>query len=448
MKSAGNQSKGYAFFLNGDMFKRLQSGDWGADLGVEKVMEMANAGYVEKIPDLPKISVSLDSNDVGNMAILQMLKTGQRLAPVNTLTLTRDSKGVYTITNSGEVTITMNGTTNDLDESTVVDSGEICPSLLVKVSEHANATIDRTCHLQGLYLDSLEFSYDVGGMAKENFRLSGDHKDWYIPGMGNPSVDIDMVFAGYASGTTATTTYEKPANTTLEAIYHNKSLVYHKRTGVGTDLSPTWTGSTLTVASSTFTEKSRIEVLYSYDTSRGFPSLTANNTGTSAYGTRGGLRRGNIVIYMQKQSGGTKTQQLRLQSVSGSLDLNRQERDELGTQRFVTKQPTYPLNVKFDMTFNASDLEAFAFASGKETEYAAKTLDYMNVKDIVNETKITVEIYDDAYLHTSNHLVKTLVLDRCTVANEGDSARVGQEASQWRCSMEADNLTWTGKIWQ
>lgn len=448
MKSTAIQGKGHAFFLNGDIFKRLQSGDWGADLAVEKVMEMANAGYVEKIPDLPKISVSLDSNEVGNMAILQLLKTGQRLAPTGTLTLSRDSKGVYTVTNSGEVTVTMNGTTNDLDESSVVDSGQMCSSLLVKVSEHNNATIDRTCHLQGLFLDSLEFSYDVGGMAKENFRLSGDHKDWYFSGSSNPSTDIDMVFAAYDSGTTATTTFTKPADTTLEAIYHNKELVYHKRSAIGTALAPTWVGTTLTVASSTFIDKSRIEVLFSYDTSRGFPSLTANNTGTSAYGTRGGLRRGNVVIYMQKQSGGTKTRQLRLQSVSGSLDLGRQERNELSTQRFVDKQPTYPLNVKFDMTFNASDLEAFAFASGKETEFAAGTLDYMNVKDIVNETKITVELYDDAYIHTSDHLVKTIVLDRCTVMNEGDTARVGQEAGQWRCSMETDNITWTGKIWQ
>jgi len=456
-KSTAIQGKGHAFFLNGDIVKRLQSGDWGADLAVEKVMEMANAGYVEKIPDSPKISVSLDTNDVGNLAMLYLLKTGQRLAPVDTLTLSRDANGAYSVTTSGSVTITMDGTTNDLDEIRTTASGQMCPSMLIKVSEHNNATIDRTCHLQGLYLDTVEFSYDVGGMAKENYRLSGDHKDWYFSGTNNPSTDIDMVFAEYTSATEATTTHAKPANTTVEAVYVNKELVYHKRTAIGS--APTWTGSSLTFGADTFTDDARIEVIYSYDTPRSFPALTTSNTGTSAYGTRGGLRRGNVVIYMEKQTGSTITdaqaKQLRLQSVSGLLDMGRQERYELGTQRYVDKQPTYPLNVRFDMTFNASDLQAFAHASAKEDEWLdgrsyskPGTLDYMNVKDIVQNTKVTIELYKDAYIHTPANLVKTIVMNNCTVMSEGDTARVGQEAGQWRCTMETDNITWTGKIWQ
>lgn len=456
-KSTAIQGKGHAFFLNGDIIKRQQSGDWGADLAVEKVMEMANAGYVEKISDFPKVSVSVDTNDVGNMAMLYLLKTGQRLAPVNTLTLTRDNQGVYKVTTSGEVTVTMNGTTNDLDEIRVTESGQICPSMLIKVSEHNNSTIDRTCHMQGMYLDTVEFSYDVGGMAKENYRLSGDHKDWYFSGTSNPSsTDIDLVFGTYASGTTLTTTHEAPANTTIEAIYRNKETLYHKRSAIGASLAPTWAGSTLTVVGSTFADdNSRIEVVYSYNTARSFPVLAVsptNNTGHGTYGTRGGLRRGNVVIYMEKQVGSTITdadaKQLRLQSVSGSLDMGRQERYELGTQRYVDKQPTYPLNVRFDMTFNASDLQAFAYAAGKEDEWLNHTLDYLNVANIVNNTKVTIELYDDAYVHTSDHLVKKIVMDNCTVMNEGDTARVGSEAGQWRCTMETDNITWTGKIWQ
>lgn len=458
-KSTAIQGKGHAFFLNGDIVKRLQSGDWGADLAVEKVMEMANAGYVEKIPDSPKISVSLDTNDVGNMAMLYLLKNGQRLPDtgLDTLELSRDAKGCYTVTTSGEVTVTMDGTTNDLDEIRVTASGQMCPSMLIKVSEHNNSTIDRTCHLQGVYLDTVEFSYDVGGMAKENYRLSGDHKDWYFSGTNNPSTDIDMVFAEYTSATEATTTHAKPANTTVEAVYVNKELVYHKRTAIGS--APTWTGSSLTFGADTFTDDARIEVIYSYDTPRSFPALTTSNTGTSAYGTRGGLRRGNVVIYMEKQTGSTITdaqaKQLRLQSVSGLLDMGRQERYELGTQRYVDKQPTYPLNVRFDMTFNASDLQAFAHASAKEDEWLdgrsyskPGTLDYMNVKDIVQNTKVTIELYKDAYIHTPANLVKTIVMNNCTVMSEGDTARVGQEAGQWRCTMETDNITWTGKIWQ
>lgn len=452
-KSTAIQGKGHAFFLNGDIVKRLQSGDWGADLAVEKVMEMANVGYVEKIPDSPKISVSLDTNDVGNMAMLYLLKNGQRLPDtgLDTLELSRDAKGCYTVTTSGEVTVTMDGTTNDLDEIRVTASGQMCPSMLIKVSEHNNSTIDRTCHLQGVYLDTVEFSYDVGGMAKENYRLSGDHKDWYFSGTSNPSsTDIDMVFAEYTSETEATTTHAKPANTTVEAVYVNKELVYHKRTAIGS--APTWTGSSLTFGADTFTDDARIEVIYSYDTPRSFPALTTSNTGTSAYGTRGGLRRGNVVIYMEKQTGSTITdaqaKQLRLQSVSGSLDMGRQERYELGTQRYVDKQPTYPLNVRFDMTFNASDLQAFAHASAKEDEWLAGTLNYMNVKDIVQNTKVTIELYKDAYIHTPANLVKKIVMNNCTVMNEGDTARVGQEAGQWRCTMETDNITWTGKIWQ
>jgi hypothetical protein len=454
-KSTAIQGKGHAFFLNGDIVKRLQSGDWGADLAVEKVMEMANAGYVEKIPDLPKVSVSLDTNDVGNLAMLYLLKTGQRLAPVDTLTLSRDANGAYSVTTSGEVTITMDGTTNDLDETRTTASGQMCPSMLIKVSEHNNATIDRTCHLQGLYLDTVEFSYDVGGMAKENYRISGDHKDWYFNGTDFPSADIDIVFAEYASGVTATTTHAKPTDTTVEAIYVNKELIYHRRTSIGATLNPVWAASTLTVdTASTFPDDSRIEIIYSYDTGhvRSFPALTTSNTGHATYGTRGGLRRGNVVIYMEKQTGSTITdaqaKQLRLQSVSGSLDMGRQERTELGTQRYTDKQPTYPLNVRFDMTFNASDLQAFAYASGQEDKWLDGSLSYLSVANIVNNTKITIELYDSASVHTASHLVKTIVMNNCTVSNEGDTARVGSEAGQWRCTMETDNIVWTGKIWQ
>lgn len=423
------QGKGQAVFMNGEILKRVQNVDLGADLAVENIEELANAGYVEKLSDLPKISVSIETNDVGSMANLSMLKSGTKLPTSPTAYgVTRDANGVYQQTYSGNDVITMADPTYDLDH-------QKCPSFVFKISEHNNTTLDRSCHVQGTYLDSVEFSYEVGGLAKENYRFSGDHKVWYF----GAKKDIQIDMAAYATTATATTTVSATGHT-LEAVFLNKEEVYNLAKSIDT-YGITWAGTTLTAATGTpFLSGDRIEVVYHVDTPGAFPKLNSTNTGT-----RGGLRRGSIKVYAWKHGDtGDKERLLRCQSVSGSLDFGRQEIYELGTQRYIDKPTTYPLNVRFDMTFSQADLKTMAIAQGKHDEYEAGTLTVMDVKDFIDDCDVQVEIYKDSYTATASTLAKTITIANCKVVTEGDTARVGNSAGQWRATLQSDNITWSG----
>jgi len=583
------QGKGQAIFMNNDIIKRVQNVDLGADLAVENIEELANAGYVEKLEDLPKVSVSIETNDVGSMANLVMLKSGTQLVGVD-----RDPTGIYmgtyykpalvnriadaaasltqttgidndpagylidrvyvngvkkydrlsavvggytsveldqTATNSimtlagaaapalhdvidihyhavvadtstavlgvvttaldndpatytvdqvyvdgskqfdrleavsggftaatlsaadpavltctggtplagSEVvvvitttsvavteTITMADPTFDLDH-------QKCPSFVFKVSEPNTTTLTRSCHMQGTYLDSVEFSYEVGGLAKESYRFSGDHKVWYF----GAKKDIAIDFATFATNATATTSAIATGNT-LEAVFLNKEEVFNLAKGVDT-YTITWAGTTLTAGTGTpFVSGDRIEIVYHVNTSRAFPKLTSTNTGT-----RGGLRRGCIKVYAWKHGDtNDKERLLRCQSVSGSLDFGRQEIYELGTQRYIDKPTTYPLNVRFDMTFNQADLKTMAIAQGKHDEFEAGTLTTMDVKDFIDNCDVQIEVYTDAYVASATTLAKTITLANCKVVTEGDTARVGNSAGQWRATLQTDNITW------
>lgn len=417
------QGKGQAIFMNNDIIKRVQNVDLGADLAVENIEELANASYVEKLEDLPKVSVSIETNDIGSMANLNLLKTGIPLTGV-----TRDATGIYVGTYSGNDVVTMADPTFDLDH-------QKCPSFVFKVSEPNTAVLTRSCHMQGTYLDSVEFSYEVGGLAKENYRFSGDHKVWYL----GAKKDIALDFATYATTATATTTANATGNT-LEAVFLNKEEVYNLAKSVDT-YSITWAGTTLTAGTGTpFLSGDRIEVVYHVDTARAFPKLTTTNTGA-----RGGLRRGCIKVYAWKHGDtADKERLLRCQSVSGSLDFGRQEIYELGTQRYIDKPTTYPLNVRFDMTFNQADLKTMAIAQGKHDEFEANTLTTMDVKDFIDNCDVQVEIYKDAYTASATTLAKTITLANCKVVTEGDTARVGNSAGQWRATLQTDNITWSG----
>jgi len=582
------QGKGQAIFMNNDIVKRVQNVDLGADLAVENIEELANASYVEKLEDLPKVSISIETNDVGSMANLVMLKSGTQLVGVN-----RDATGIYmgtyykpglvdridaaasltqttnidndpagylidrvyvngvkqydrltpvtsgftaaeldqTATNSvmvltGGVTPTLHDVIDIHYHAVVADTStavlgvvttaldndpaiytvdqvyvdgvkqfdrleavtggftaatlstaatavltctggtplagsevvvvitttsvavtetvtmadptfdldhQRCPSFVFKVSEPNTTVLTRSCHMQGAYLDSIEFSYEVGGLAKESYRFSGDHKVWYL----GTKKDIDIDFATFATTATATTNAIATGNT-LVAVFLNKEEVKNVAKSVDT-YGITWAGNILTAASGTpFLAGDRIEIVYYVNTPRAFPKLTSTNTGT-----RGGLRRGCIKVYAwQHGFAGEKERLLRCQSVSGSLDFGRQEIYELGTQRYIDKPTTYPLNVRFDMTFNQADLKTMAIAQGKNAAGEFAALTSMDVKDFIDNCDVQIEVYTDAYTASATTLAKTITLSNCKVVTEGDTARVGNSAGQWRATLQTDNITW------
>lgn len=420
------EGRGQAIFLNGDVMKRVQSVDLSTDLGVENIQELGNAEFVEKLPDLPKVSISIETNDVGSIANLMLLKTGSKLTGV-----TRDAQGVYqglwvptTTTN-----IVMDGNTQDLDHDKL-------PTFIYKISEFNNNTLDRSCLIQGAYLDSIEFNYDVGGLAKENFKFSGDYKAWYV----GAKKDIDIDYPTYSSATKITTTVDKDdVSGVLEAVFIDGIEVYNNAKSI--DLYQlTWTDNEITAGvGSPFKSDQRIEVIYSISTARNFPKLSSVNTGSI-----GGLRRGCIHIYAYKTGmAGEKRKLLRCQTLSGSLDLGRQDDYELGYQRFISRKATYPLNVRFDLTFNESDLRTMAISQHKLSDYEGATLTHLDMS-LFKDIDVEVEIYKDAYKHDNTTLAKKLVFKRCRVINEGDSGRVGNSPAQWKISFQTDNITWTG----
>ena len=410
------QGRAVSILVNGEVWKRVQASDNSVDLGSEKIFEIANADVVETKDNTPNVTINFDSNEIGSLGMFKAIVSGTK---ISTNADDYDANGVFKGIYSGANLLQMKNPIYDFDNN-------LLPEVLIKVSERSNTTVNRTAHIQGMFISSIAGSYDVGGLAKQTVSMESDNKKWYL----NDHKNIfTMVLTPNAGTKTATSSATKGADETLIRCFSNR-----------TEFAATWVGTTVTFTmDENFNGTERVIGVYAKGdrTATGdFPSLTPTNTGS-----KGGLRRGAIVISAYK-SGDTETKLLRCQSASYNLNFNRQAKNELGTQKDTERAISYPLSVTCDLSFDSSDLEAFAIMQGKRTTFADNSLTEMDVKDFVNDVVIKIKIYSDEYDHSSNKLIETITLDGQKVKNESDSVQAGSTSTSWKVSLEGSSITW------
>ena len=411
--------KSVALIMNEEVLKRVTGHDNSTDLSQEKINEIGNADIVESKDNNPNVSLSFNGNEVGSMAMLLLLGSGDKLS---TNSADYDAKGVFKGIYSTKTKIRMKAPNYDLDNNKR-------PEILVKVSEKYNTNVSRTCHIASCFVSAINGSYDVNGLASENVTIESDNKTWYQNDFKNCHTTVLTPTAGTL---TATSTVTKTASLTLVKVCVNR--VWYDSTVAS------WSGTTVTFSGiPNLDGTERTVMLYAEGdktATNDFPELTPVNTGT-----KGGLRRGAIEIYC-RPSDGTDTLLLRAQSVNYSCPLSRTPENQLGTQDDLDRSIGYPLVISTDLSFKDSDLENWAILQGKQASFADKTLKEMKVSDFLGNLVVTIKIYSDERNHDASKLVKTITIENLKPKSEANNFQQGNNAATWNVSMEGSAITW------
>lgn len=412
-----------ACVIDGVVARRVQSLGSSTDFTEEQILELGNSGYAE-VTDEPTVNITLDTNDWGSTNTIALM------AGVYNTAFSSDNGGYKG--SVGDNTYVVNQT--HFEEATV--------DISAPVSEDGS-TLARTLYLGYCFVNSLSFSYDVGGIATENYSLESDFKRWYL----NDHKRVLVYTAAYTSGTSCTITGVNLQTgytgllVSVNGVVQADQLTSSGRPGLGSTITLTNSASNTVVTSSTpalsLASGDRIRVVVSQNSSSTMTTLSSTPDGL------GGARKGHIDIHLSNASDTsgvlTTSKSLRVQSVSIDVDLSREVLEELGNYRAYARTLQTPVPITATITINDSDLQMWADLSQLTWDV---NLDELDIQDFVKTSVLEVRIFKDKKTHIvdttgsngttagSNTLLKVVRLENCSVSGENHSVSVGGIAQQ------------------
>ena len=414
--------------IDGVIARRVQTLGSTTDFTEEKLLEIGDQGYAE-VTEEAAVSITLDTNDWGSVNTIALLAGLYRTA------FAADNGGYKGSLGDNTYVVTH----NSFQEAAV--------DITAPVSEDGT-TLARTLYLGYCFVNSLSFSYDVGGIAAENYSLESDFKRWYL----NDHRKAIVYVAAYQSATTA-----RISDVNLQSGYTGllvsvngvtaaDQLTATGRPGLGSTITLTDNGSDTDVTSSTpalsLETGDRIRVLVSQDSTTTITFLTSTPSGV------GGATKGMVTIHMSDATdttvsgvqGQTDTERvLRVQSLTVDVDLSREVLEELGNYRAYARSLQSPVPISATLTVNDGDLETWANLSQLTWD---GNLDELDIEDFVKTSIVEVRIFKDKRTHTidtsgsdgttagSNTLLKIVRLENCSISGENHSVSTGGIAQQ------------------
>lgn len=379
---------GVAVLADGYQLRRVQTANVSVDLSTEDVSELSNNEFVEQIKNTPVVSISIDTNEYGHV---DTLASFANMSP-----------------GSNDAVVTL----EDLKDSAV--------DFTFPVKE--DGSIARTMHIGNAQLDSVSLSYDVGGVAGENYSLSADNKTWYL----NTQKEVYVTSGTYASSSTFTTPIIDTDYIAIKATVNENNDVTVS----------SWEDYTGTVSGVTLESDDRIRLLYYPSGSVGFPDLATTGTGI------GGLKKGQIDAYLYDSTEATpSTRTLRLQTVNIDVDFGREVLEELGNHRAFERSVVSPIPVDVSVSFLDTDLESFAEFTGNGTDFAS--VNSMSVDDLISNITLEVKTYSSTSTKDATTLLRTITVSGLSVVSEGHETSVGGKSAQ-NYSFRSSNMTISG----
>lgn len=390
--------------VNGHVISRAQSLSISPDLNFTEQYELGNPNIVEYDRDTPEVSITLNTNDFASIFNLRK------------------------VTNILTGNIEMSG----LEGKTV--------GLAVQIEE--DSVLKRTIVCANCYLSSINWSYDVDGIATENFSLTTDNKSVYTTTYKQCVVlPVDYVAATstVATGTIASGAGLLATGSSQKYTYSLGStpftldeykLLYVWNDTFKSDISnaaPTDGGSEKTQITwsgdNTLDSGSRIFAIMYLD------SPQAN---VDSYSTESGIatvRKGQVTIEIAPAgTGGTYGTWSRVQSCSIDVDLGRDELGELGNHYAYERSLPDPIMATVNITMLESDLEAFYDAAGLTT-WDESTSTEIDIEDFSRSAAIRIKVYTNKD-RLASQLRKTIILDQIQVTSESFDIDVNDNAKQ------------------
>lgn len=386
-----------AVLVDNYQLRRVQTANVSTDLSTEDVSELANVEFVEQVRNTPAVSVTIDTNEYAHVDTLAAFA----------------NKDFGELGNNNQVI-----TLDDLKDSTF--------DITIPVKE--DGTLARTMHVGNCVLDSISLSYDVGGVAAENYAISTDNKTWFL----NSNKGAKVASGTFVNSTTFTSSV---IDTGFVPIWCNVNNCYN----VSVD---SWADYTVTVSDVTLEDGDRIRLLYRPSGEGGtFPALNTTGTGIGA------VRKGQVDVFLYDGGGGADTKVLRLQSVNIDVDFGREVLEELGSEFAFERTATTPIPVDVTCNFLDTDLQQFVELAGSGANFS--DTDYHDLNDLITNASLVVKVHNttDKFAKSDNTLMRMVMITGLDVTAESHDNSVGSVSSQ-SFTLRGSNLTvsGTGKI--
>lgn len=434
-------------WCNGEVLYRVQSLGSTTTFNSEDINELGQLDIIDVVDDVPEVAVTLNTNDFGDVKTLATLA---QVAPAK-----REMSDTADINNANlRVVDDDNNPTGDyLHGVSLADFAVVCGNLpgvtlWAPVQDECSLgtldnNIDQTLFMDKVFVNSLDFTYDSGANATENYEAETDNKTWFLndgrfitmdsftvsgTDIGNGYIDLslgstndiatlsdgNMAFLrrtldGINGITWVDTGAESAYNIAIEVgtTAQENVYVYHDTGTEHRIYFPTVNNNP--------SDGDVLEIIYAADaygssaTGRYFRSLSDTNRPDML----GAVRQGQIEVFIVSEDDTAYTNAWRLTSCSVSCDLTREPLNELGHLSPYDRPLTLPIPLTISVDSTMGDLENWAMFANKKAAYDAGDLDEISLRDLMAEEnlKLVVKIYaqtdEEAGGNSVNRTIRT-----------------------------------------
>lgn len=416
-------------WCNGEALYRVQSLGSTTTFNSEDINELGHLDIIDVVDDVPEVAVTLNTNDFGDV------RTLATLAQLDPKKIKMDADADSDNGNLQVVDEEGNSTGTYLHGVSVADFAVVCGTLpgvtiWAPVQDECSLgtldnNIDQTLFLDKVFINSLEFSYDSGSDATENYEGETDNKTWFLnkgrfvtmdsftvsgTDVSNGYVDLTLGSSNTIAtlsdgsigflrkaddGSPAVTLYDESEDAATNIVVSSgtsadtKEFVY-ENTGSEHRLHfPT--------DSNVPAEEDVLEIIYSADgygssaTGKYFKELSDSDRPDMI----GAVRQGQVEVFIVSDEDTEFRNAWRLTSCTISADLTREPLNELGHLAPYDRPLTLPVPLTVSVDSTMGDLENWAMFANKKADFDAGTLDNIDLADLMAEEnlRLVVKVY-------------------------------------------------------
>lgn len=460
--------------VDGIPLNRVQTLSISGDKARDPVSELGNSGVVEYIEQIPSVSITIDTNNIGNVDPLAIL--------TNKIPNTSITSAIQDVRSSGAVTykyfnkIKTASVNSSNREITEADFLTAYSDVIVPVTEDGT-TITRTAWAHRCALSGLSMSFDVNGNATQNFTLQGNNLQWYAGAWAYANcyklVNINMATvksgtlgAWDKQGPNCQTFYFPnsafPKNSSVIAMAVNEKIFFKSKGWVFAQTTAAAAGTSMFTTTSGYKVKMSTNASWAagaaefstpyarygdkvyivYSTSG--RSLWANEKIVSTAGSMGALARQHITAYLwnSTESGneGTSTAKgasLRLQSLNIEVSPGAENLIELGAKNPYGYVRQTPIPINITVSANDSDLDMWAGLAG-----TAQSSKQIRLEDFNNYNQLRIDIFKNE-TKLAAEKTATLKVRNMTITGVRQNVSAGGNSTQ-EVTFLADNFSFKG----
>lgn len=421
-------------WCNGEILYRVQTLGSTTTFTSEDIFEMGHLDIIDVVDDVPAVAVTVNSNDWGDV------KTMAILAQVNPAKIAMNATATNANANLAVVSGSLLAETGVyLHGACLADFGIVCGnlagvSLWAPVQSECDLgtltnNIDQTLYMDQVYVNRLEFGYTTGANATENYGAETDQKMWllndgrfvnweafedYTTFSGTFTIASGVTIAQFSdnsygflrmdvNGVRGITLYRASTNEMVVlpvvsgTTRTSDAFAINFTTFSGNGPYTVYTPDEIDGVAYTTASGDRVYVLYAAD---GYVTAMGNNyfeilDSVDRADTIGSVRQGQVEVYIVSDTDTSLANAWRLTGVTITSDLTRTPLAEIGHLGPYDRPLTFPIPITVTVDATAGDLEHWSRFADRYPEYAAGTMQEIDLADLMKSEslKLVVKVF-------------------------------------------------------